>query len=79
MKAHGNRDHTRGSREGEAGAGGDDATGIHVAGEKDCVLLLMADAIGAQKGAILEANARDIENAEKRKLLGGADRPADAR
>ncbi|MGD0110754.1 MAG: glutamate-5-semialdehyde dehydrogenase [Armatimonadota bacterium] len=37
-------------------------------GEKDCVLLLMADAIGAQKGAILEANARDIENAQKRKL-----------
>jgi glutamate-5-semialdehyde dehydrogenase len=37
-------------------------------GEKDCVLLLMADAIEAQKDAILEANARDIENAQKRKL-----------
>jgi len=37
-------------------------------GEKDRVLLLMADAIEAQTGAILEANATDIENAQGRKL-----------
>lgn len=37
-------------------------------GEKDRLLLLMADAIEEKKDAILEANAKDVNNAQGRKL-----------